>query len=753
MLEIKFIGSGGQGVVFASKLLADALVKKAIHVQTFSSYGYARRGGTVESYVRISEEKIRIHSKIYLADLVIVMDESLVRQPEVVFGIKEGGSFLINTAKPSDNFSDLRKYRVITVEGERIALNHGLQFPDGKAILNTIILGASAALVPYLSIDQLIETIQESKIQAPDKNIEAIREAYDHVRMLMEGKASRQSADKASQKRIDRYPIYRMRTPPCEAHCPAGEPILEALSLIRDGRFKEAMACIREENPFPGVCGRVCYHPCETYCNRSQFDNALAINALERAAFDHGNGAILERPTKRRSTGKRVAVIGAGPAGMTCAYFLSLLGHRVTVFERESVLGGIPRICIPSYRLPRYIIEREISSILEVGVEVRVNTEVGKDIQFEEITEEHHACFIASGAHRPVRLNIPGERSSGVISGLDFLKKVALGDEVHLGKKVAVIGGGNTAVDAARTSKRMGAEEIYIIYRRSFDEMPAYREEVNAAMEEGIEILFQSVPVRIRDNGKEVKKLDLTKTKVVGKDTDGRHQYEPLKGTNFAIQTDTVITALGEATEFLFLPDSIQMNGPVILVDALGRTSLKGVYAGGDATSPTRSVVEAIASGKKASMGIDLYLSDKQEMMQKIRRTEDGAISARRYFAGDLPIRDGGIVPFDDLNVKYYVQLPRSQTSELPVVKRVTNFDEVRLGFSQEPAMREAERCFHCGHCNLCENCYMFCPDVAVYFDTESALFSINRNLCKKCGICIEECPRGVISVEGEQND
>jgi NADPH-dependent glutamate synthase beta subunit-like oxidoreductase len=339
-----------------------------------------------------------------------------------------------------------------------------------------------------------------------------------------------------------------------------------------------------------------------------------------------------------------------------------------------------------------------------------------------------------------VKLNIPGEEGDRIISGLEFLKKVTLGEKIALGPKVAVIGGGNTAIDAARTAKRLGVQESLVIYRRSSEEMPAYRGEVEEAEAEGIKILYQTMPVKIECNGKKTSKLECVKTSLGEKDKDGRRRPEKIEGTNFTLEVDTIIVAVGETLNVPFLPNVVKTNGPLIEVDGLGRTSVQGIYAAGDATTFSRSIVEAIAGGKRAALGITEFLNicEKDEIAKNPQREERGAESAQA--------EGGRTASFSDLDMKYFSKSPRIQMATLSAPTRVHNFDEISLGFSRVEAIQEAGRCFQCGRCTLCENCYIFCPDLAVTFDENVHSFTINRDICKKCGICIEECPSGVVS-------
>ena len=752
MIEIIFHGTGGQGVVVAAKLLADAAAKSGWQSQSFAAYGGERRGGKVESFLRISEEAMLVHSKVYEPDYVIIINENLAQDPAIVSGAKDGAGILINSPKSPRSFSLPGNLKIHTINANLIAAENGVLLPSGLPVVNTTIMGAVAALVPAIGLEELADAIREGGIPSPEKNIKASQEAYHAMKTQLAGAPTTElETEEAPEVAAERYPSYQTKMPPCEANCPAGEPIQTTTLLVQDGRFEEALANIRAENPFPGTCGRVCFHPCETDCNRNEFDEGIAANAIERAAFDFALADKLNQPTPREKSGKRVAIIGSGPAGMSCAYFLALLGHEITVFEASPVPGGIPRIGIPEYRLPGDVVDREINQIAKLGIEIKTGTSVGKDIPFQDITSEYDACFIAVGAHGAMKLNIPGEDSPGVIPGLDFLKDIALGKKYSIGSRVVVIGGGNVAIDTARTAKRIGAKEVQIICLESREIMPAYQEEVEEAEREGISILNQTMPVQIHHAGKQLDKIECIKVTGGSRNEKGWLQWpEKNEGTNFMIEADSVIVAIGSSVEASFLPDGIKMSGPLIKVDYFGRTSSPGVYAGGDATTMPGSVVEAISSGKRTAIGIDTLLTggDEKRLIEGIRKGKNGAISMAKYMMADYTPSNDSLVTLADLNINYFSKSPRAQASQVPVSNRVSDFKEVNLGLSREAALTEAERCFHCGNCNLCENCYIFCPDIAISLDEETGSLIIDRTLCKSCGICIKECPRNAISWE-----
>jgi 2-oxoacid:acceptor oxidoreductase gamma subunit (pyruvate/2-ketoisovalerate family) len=751
MIEIRVHGIGGQGVVVAAKLLADAAAKSGYRSQCFSAFGVERRGGSVESYVRISDEDIFIHSRLYEPDYVVLMEESLAKNPQMMSGLKEKGGVLINSSKQPEYFSSLGDYRIVTIDGNTIARKQGLTLASGMPVINTIILGGLVAMIPGVGFEFLAEAIREGKIPSAEKNVEGAREAYHKTKLQLTGTVISEAKENPEIS-VTQFPIFKTKMPPCETgttHCAAGEDIRTILSLIHRNQFEEAFENIKFENPFPGVCGRVCYHPCETHCNRIQYDEGIAIKALERAVFDHADREVVKKPIKREKTGKKVAIIGSGPAGMTCAYFLAILGHDVTVFEAAPVLGGIPRIGIPAYRLPKEVVDKEVAEIVELGVEVKNNTEVGKDVSFDSITNEYDACFIGVGAHASVKLNIPGELGNRVIPGMEFLESIGLGKEVDLGNKVGVVGGDNTAVDAARTARRLGAREVTIIYNLTLKEMPAYLEEVEAARKEGIDLIELAMPIKIHHNGKKLVGIECLKINLVKGDGEEQPRPEPIQGTNFMMDIDSLIVVGGEVPKISFLPSTVERVGSLIKVDSLGRTTMPGLYAGGDVTSISCTVVEAIGSGKRAAVGIDIWLAGADENIFKYLQKEGrGAISFVKYLNKHYVAQDSALASFEDLNTAYFHKACRAQVTKLPIEARSSNFNEITSGLAKNEAIDEAQRCFQCGQCTLCENCYIFCPAAAIRFDRKGSSLVIMHKFCKKCGICIEECPRGVMGWE-----
>ena len=464
--------------------------------------------------------------------------------------------------------------------------------------------------------------------------------------------------------------------PPCTRACPAGIDIPGYIRLIAEGKLDEACALIMEKVPFPGILGRVCMHPCEDACRRTEvFNQPISICALKRYAADKA-GNVFERASKiKESTGHKVAVIGAGPAGLTAAFYLRKKGHGVTVFEALPEPGGMMRFGIPDYRLPKDILRAEIKEIEDIGVEIRTNT---KAHSIQRLFEEgFNAVFLAIGAHQGLRIGVDGEGSPGVIEGVTFLRDVSLGKKVEVGSRVAVIGGGNAAIDSARTALRLGAEEVTVIYRRTQAEMPASPEEIDGATAEGVEIHYLSAPSRIvRQDGKV--ELECIRMKLGAVDASGRRRPEPIKDTEFTMGFDTIITAIGQRPEIPSQFDLAVGREDVVQADPNTlATSREGVFAGGDLISGPASVIEAIAAGRKAASSIDKFLGGDGDIEESIAvRPDTEAYNGKR---------ESG-----------FADLKRVETPAIPLSERHDGFTEVDLCFDDDHAISEAKRCLQC---------------------------------------------------------
>jgi NADH-quinone oxidoreductase subunit F len=465
---------------------------------------------------------------------------------------------------------------------------------------------------------------------------------------------------------------------PCQHTCPVELDVPGYISLIKEGKFVEAYALIKQRNPLPAICGRVCHHPCELKCNRAQVDESLAIRDLKRFAADYtyNTGAkIVQKCAPAKA--EKVAIIGAGPAGLSAAWDLAVDGYPVTIFEALPVAGGMLAVGVPEYRLPRDILQKEIDEIKDIGVEIKLNTPV-KDTN-ALLKEGYKAVFIATGAHLGVKMNIPGEELPGVYDAAVFLRRAALGDKVELGKRVAVVGGGNSAIDSARVAVRQGAE-VHLIYRRERPDMPAMSEEVDAAEKEGIQFHFLTNPVKIEAAGKAMK-LTLTKMDQGDYDRSGRKVARPIAGSEFTLEVDSIIEAIGHIPDTSFIKsEGVEIKDTVIVADKRTlATNHPGIFAGGDAVLGAQTVIEAIAHGQRAASSIKRYLQGKQPGPRVQRYSYD-------------PIPTPQIVPTDEETK----EKARAVENELPLKKRKTSFKEVALTFTPEQAQSEAARCLRC---------------------------------------------------------
>ncbi|HCJ65845.1 MAG TPA: hypothetical protein DHV62_00595, partial [Elusimicrobia bacterium] len=480
-----------------------------------------------------------------------------------------------------------------------------------------------------------------------------------------------------------------MYTTPCMDACPANIKVHGYVILIAQGKFREALELIKKRNPFPSICGRVCHHPCEIRCRRAEMDGALALRTLKRFVADHE--IELERgepkPRVEKFRAEKVAIIGSGPAGLSCAYYLVRRGYRVTVFEALETPGGMMAVGIPNYRLPKRVLRLEIDDIVTLGAEMKVGTEIGKDISFNDLIKEFNAVFVACGARHSAKLNIPGEESKGVVPVLDFLRDVNLGNPIEIGRRVMVIGGEDSAIDAARTAVRLDAKEVILLYRRSLEEMPARKEDIDDAKHEGVKIETLVAPVKVLSTaggcgttaGKVVG-LECIKMKLGEFDKSGRRRPIPIEGSEFKIDADMVIPAVGRSVDFSFLAHKLEIADPgTIKVDENQMTSYPGVFAGGDAVTGPKTVISAIGQGMRAGEEIDKYLNNGKVSEEVVAKTKI-SYPTRALVEEEMEV----------------VETKRPIMPTIKKVERVKGFEEVELGFTKEMAIAEAKRCLRC---------------------------------------------------------
>ncbi len=513
-------------------------------------------------------------------------------------------------------------------------------------------------------------------------------------------------------------PIYVDHLPPCNQACPAGENIQGWLYEAEEGKYEQAWRKIMENNPFPAIHGRVCYHPCEIACNRGQLDEPVSIHAVERFLGDYAieQGWQMEPGV---ATGKRVLVIGAGPSGLAAAYHLARLGHAVTIYEAGPKPGGMMRFGIPQYRLPRNILDAEIARIVALGVSIHLNQKV-ENLETAIKEGGFDAVFLAIGAHLSKRVDIPGRDAGRMIDALGFLKGMDGEAVPKIGRRVVVYGGGNTAIDAARTAKRLGAEETILIYRRDREHMPAHDFEVEEALEEGVLTRWLNMIRQVDDRTVTVEEMSL--------DAQGRPQPT---GRFETLEADTLILAIGQEVDTGFLAHvsglDISSDG-VIQVDGSMMTGRAGVFAGGDMVPAERTVTVATGHGRKAARHIDAYLRGSD-----YKTTPPNSVAT-----------------YDRLNTWYYTDADQSRQPYLDLVRRRASFEEVVGGLDQDTALLEARRCLSCGNCFECDTCYGVCPDNAIIKLGPGQRYEVNYDYCKGCGVCAEECPCGAIDMVKE---
>ena len=514
-------------------------------------------------------------------------------------------------------------------------------------------------------------------------------------------------------------PEYVDRLPPCNHACPAGENIQGWLFHAEAGEYEQAWRVLTRDNPLPAVMGRVCYHPCETACNRGKLDSCVGINAIERFLGDEAlrQGWKFDPPPV--TTGKRVLVIGAGPSGLSAAFHLARMGHTVSIREAGPLAGGMMRFGIPKYRLPREVLDAEIRRIMDLGIDLQLDAKV-TDVIATMREGRFDAVFLAVGAHLAKRAYLPAGSAGKMLDAVSVLRGMEGEEKPLLGRRVVVYGGGNTALDVARTAKRLGAEESIIVYRRTREKMPAHESELEEALQEGVLVKWLSTIKQAGESSITVEKMRL----------DAQGIAQPT-GEFETLAADSVVLALGQDVDLSLLDGvpGLEITDGVVKVGPDMMTGHPGVFAGGDMVPGERTVTVGIGHGKLAARNIDAWLRNAKWVHPASHE----------------------IATYDKLNTWYYSDAPKSQQPVLDMIRRQSTFEEVVGSFNQETAQFEARRCLSCGNCFECDNCYGVCPDNAVIKLGPGRRYEFNYDYCKGCGLCVSECPCGAIRTVPEE--
>jgi len=735
MMEITICGRGGQGGVTLAKIIASAYFLKGKYVQAFGVYAAERSGAPLQAFVRVDDEEITNHNQVQNPDHIVVLDRTLIA-PGMDAAMKPGGFIIINTPPDKHDFEEhFSGRKVATVDATSIAVAHGLGTRT-VPIVNTVMAG-SIARVLGLTLTEILAALEHLNFTGSNKT--CAREAFKLVSTTtLPGEIHRPPKAPATVRVADLFdedvggmpkiktgswatekPERRQLTPPCNHVCPAGNDVRGFIDAVGKQDYDRALAVLLETSPLPAVCGRVCPAPCMDTCNRAEFDQSVNVREIERAAADFGT-----RPQPVRAwRDETVAVVGSGPAGLSTAYQLARLGYPVTLYEAGDELGGVLRTGIPAYRLPRAVLDKEIDYILSHDISVEAGRQLSR-ADMLTLSREYQAVFIATGLQNVSDLDLGDSAPVAPVQGLQFLEQVRRGGQRLDGQRVVVIGGGNTAMDAARSALRIGAREVRVVYRRTRSEMPAIFEEIEQALEEGI-ILDELVsPLRLYDSGKGPM-LTCQGMKLGPPDASGRPR--PIADTSpearFDLACDLVILALGQTHDISILPEgSVIKEGEALL-------GLSGApfFVGGDFATNEGTVSAAIGCGVRAA--------------RHIHRTLSGE---------DLfPPSEAPVATSEQIKFQRFEHQPRAAVKTLSPAARRRSFDEVHLGFQAGPngqgAVAEALRCLSCGVCNRCDRCLEYCPEGILRRSDEEDGYVFDLEYCKGCGVCMTACPRGAI--------
>jgi NADPH-dependent glutamate synthase beta subunit-like oxidoreductase len=520
-------------------------------------------------------------------------------------------------------------------------------------------------------------------------------------------------------------PNYSTTPSPCLGACPVDGRIAEWIGQIKDGDCHGAWITLADNNPFPAIAGRICHHPCESACNRQYHDETVGICSLERHVGDMALAEGWQFPQPAEERNESVAIVGGGPAGLSAAYQLRRHGYKVTLFESRDQLGGLLRYGIPAYRLEKKILDGEIDRIVNLGVNVELEADIADSDALKKLHDDFDAVYMATGASRSKILPALDYAQSWVVDSADFLAATNSGEDCELGQRLVVIGGGSAAMDVARTARRLG-KSVTVLSLEPEEFLPAQRVEVDEALEEGIEFVTAAMMQSVGSNGDGLS-LECIRVDFKQGDVRGAFTIDPIKGSEFQLSADAIIPSIGQDADLARWQNMLDGEGPVIKTDNDWQTGTAGIFAGGDLASMDRFVTQAIGMGKQAADQIGRYINSQHS--GKVLSTDPE-------------------IPFDVINTHYYPPAERNQPGHADVDERLKNFDEVLLALGQDEAVDEASRCFSCGTCIYCDNCYYYCPDMAI-IKLERG-YEVKTDYCKGCGLCVAECPTGSIAMREE---
>ncbi|HMK35466.1 MAG TPA: FAD-dependent oxidoreductase [Desulfomonilaceae bacterium] len=737
-LEIRVHGRGGQGGVTCAKLCALLYSNLGLFAQTFGDYGMERAGAPVRAYTRVDRSPITNRNKVYSPGHLLILDSSLLGDG-ILDGALPGSLILLNTQEEFSQFQGMyEQFRFATVNATAIARKHGIGSAS-VVIVNTAIVGAYARLVD-LPIHVIKETYSALGLQS---DISAAEDAYQGVFVREARKEPGESSctvtapPKTSTRVIalpdhtfdmptplktgswrTQSPVYATMQAPCNAACPAGNDVVGFIQALKQNGLTAAARVLAETQPLPSVCGRVCPAPCMSSCNRAVYDGAVNIRGLERWVGDHVTEGTLDVQSCKRP--RNMAIVGGGPAGLAAAFSLALAGHDVTVYETLPKLGGVLRNAIPAYRLPADALDRDIHRILELGIRARLGEQIDGQ-RVRDLATSYDAVVLATGQAYPRAFNVPGAELPGVEEGLHFLHRVKTGGCERLQGTVIVVGGGNTALDCARTVLRSGADRVALVYRRSREEMPAIGEEIEEAIAEGVQLVVHRQPVKFAGDNR-VTGIELAEVELGEPDSSGRKS--PIVTNRISeIPCDHVLLALGQDADLGILPPEWTVRE--------GRAHVSdrplNVWLSGDLTTAAGTVAHAVGHGRNVARRILGYVGD--------TGSSEIEVSA--------PSPD--VVKPENIRFFHFPPIERHQDRHLPLLSRTRDFQEVNSGLADAA---EAERCFSCGHCTRCDTCLTFCPEGII--SGESGSYVIDEEYCKGCGICVWECPRQAMHVTAQ---